>query len=213
MAFEPASFPLPTPSRYLESFSTVWEHLAKPGAWLSAADRVRVAEAIRSAVEPAAIPADLPDDELLLDTVRRITQVPFKLHRGWFDQVTDRLGLGVYAELAALVAQVVPIDRFCALVGRELEPLPDPGVGDPTREVSSALVDRGAWLPMAPMPGANVAAALSYVELDNLLRLGVVRAMYSGTEFGDLEWHDRALSRPQIELLAARTSSHNKCFY
>jgi hypothetical protein len=34
----------------------------------------------------------------------------------------------------------------------------------------------------------------------------------SGDEFWNLTW-DRPLSRPQVELVAARTSALNECFY
>jgi len=42
---------------------------------------------------------------------------------------------------------------------------------------------------------------------------GLVGRMYSGDAFGDLIWNHRALDRPQVELLAARTSALNECFY
>ena len=54
---------------------------------------------------------------------------------------------------------------------------------------------------------------LSLSGEDNRRRLNVVRAMYSGTSFDQMVWTDRDLSRPQIELVAARTSALNECFY
>jgi len=41
----------------------------------------------------------------------------------------------------------------------------------------------------------------------------LVFAMYSGHQFNEMVWADRALTRPQVELLAARTSALNECFY
>jgi hypothetical protein len=213
VTFSQDTFAENVPENYLEAFATIWTHLAMPGDWFDAETRIRLATETRSDQGTTYDLGQLNDDELLLDTVRRITQDPAKLHRDWFDTVTGRLGLGPYAEAVAIVTQVVPIDRFCKLLGRPLEPLPHPIAGAPSRKAPDDLVDRGAWLPMSPMPGANVVAALSYVPLDNLLRLGLVRALYSGTNFDELQWTDRALSRPQIELLATQTSAHNECFY
>ena len=211
--FTPESFDHDVPRRYLEAFDAIWTHLSTPGAWLDGAERVAVASETRSDAPPAPIVADIAEDDLLADTARRIAQTPERLHRDWFDAVTGRIGYGPYAEVAALVTQIVPIDRFCRLLGRPLEPLPHPVAGVPERVEPTDVVERGAWLPVQDLPGANVVSSLSYVPVDNLLRLGVVRALYSGTNFADLRWADRALSRPQIELLAARTSAHNKCFY
>ena len=41
----------------------------------------------------------------------------------------------------------------------------------------------------------------------------MVSSMYDGSEFFEMVWSHRSLSRPQIELLAARTSALNECFY
>ena len=54
---------------------------------------------------------------------------------------------------------------------------------------------------------------LALVPDENLVRLGLVMEMYAGRDFAELQWNDRALSRPQIELMAARTSALNECFY
>jgi len=48
---------------------------------------------------------------------------------------------------------------------------------------------------------------------DNARRMLLVRAMYSGDSFNDMVWTHRSLNRPQIELVAARTSALNECFY
>jgi hypothetical protein len=44
--------------------------------------------------------------------------------------------------------------------------------------------------------------------------MGIVMSMYSGgQQFEQMIWRHRALSRPQVELVAARTSAVNECFY
>ena len=42
---------------------------------------------------------------------------------------------------------------------------------------------------------------------------GLVGPMYALGGFAELVWKDRPLSRPQIELVAARVSAINECFY
>jgi hypothetical protein len=54
---------------------------------------------------------------------------------------------------------------------------------------------------------------LSFVPEDNSRRMGIVTSMYSGRHFEEMVWRHRALSRPQVELVAARTSAVNECFY
>ena len=54
---------------------------------------------------------------------------------------------------------------------------------------------------------------LSLVPHTNLTWRRLVDSHYSrGPEFIDLSWH-RPLSRPQAELVAARTTTFNECFY
>jgi hypothetical protein len=43
--------------------------------------------------------------------------------------------------------------------------------------------------------------------------MGIVTSMYSGRHFEEMVWSHRSLSRPQVELVAARTSAVNECFY
>ena len=76
--------------------------------------------------------------------------------------------------------------------------------------------DGGAFVPwkIDEWVGPNVARALSYVPADNQIRMQLVASMYTGGEdFMSLIWEHRSLTRPQVELLAARTSSLNECFY
>ena len=65
-----------------------------------------------------------------------------------------------------------------------------------------------------PWEGPNVSRALSLVPTANQLFMTNVRSMYGGNGggFNDMVWNG-PLSRPQAELLAARVSSINECFY
>ena len=108
----------------------------------------------------------------------------------------------------------MPIDHLHDALGLEREALPDAVDGEPTGERPKGLVDDVAFLPTLPPDGmAHVAVSLSLAQADNARRMLLVRAMYSGRSFGEMVWTHRALSRPQIELVAARTSALNECFY
>lgn len=222
--FDVATFPPELghaiPPRYVESFDAIWANIARSGRWFTGEERTAIAAIARHA-EPLPLGVQRPaisdletDQDVINDTAARVASNPGALSREWFDKVTARIGLGRYAELVAIVAQVVPIDRFCDLLGRDRQPFLPGSTEDPSGGVPADVADDGAWLPMTtPFHGANVARSLSYVPEDNMERLRLVRALYSGTRFGDLIWDDGALSRPQVELLAARTSALNECFY
>jgi len=228
MPFGQATFPVEVPEHQLASFEAAWEWLAQPGGAWTAAEKVAMADILRCAEarplwdrRPATIDhlrhvADEtePVSELVADTVERVAVEAGTITRDWAAAVIEALGDAAFAELVAVCATVTPIDRACDLLGRRIEPLPEPVAGEPTGERADETIDIGAYLPAAAgFPGANVARSLSVAPTANMTRLRVVRALYSGDRFGDLRWDDGALSRPQVELIAARTSALNECFY
>ena len=77
--------------------------------------------------------------------------------------------------------------------------------------------DIGAGVPVQAIDWqrANVARALSLVPEGVRTFFRMVAAMYSGTatDFNEMVWDHRPMSRPQVELLAARVSALNQCFY
>jgi hypothetical protein len=64
-----------------------------------------------------------------------------------------------------------------------------------------------------PYAGPNVGRALSVAPGEQAMFMGLVGAMYSLRDFVEMVWKDRPLSRPQVELVAARVSAINECFY
>ncbi|MEM7286024.1 MAG: hypothetical protein AAF480_06705 [Actinomycetota bacterium] len=202
-----------------------WDNLGKPGGWWSGADRLAIARQIRrSAPRPLWDRApelvdvgDEPDGDLsafVRALTERVTTQPSSIDHETYLHVVDRIGEDAYAELAAIASQVVPIDHLHDALGLEREPFPEAEVGEPTGERPVDLVEDVAFLPTLPADGLpHVAVSLSLAQADNARRMLLVRAMYSGRSFGDMVWTHRALSRPQIELVAARTSALNECFY
>ena len=62
-------------------------------------------------------------------------------------------------------------------------------------------------------PRPNVGRAMSLAPNENATFFGLVGSMYAISDFAELVWKDRPLSRPQVELVAARVSAINECFY
>lgn len=228
MRFPTESFGPEVPEHQRTAFEAGWDWIASPsGAW-TGAQKVAMLEVARAA-EPRPLWDRRPDgvdhlstapdletglSPLIVDTVERVAVEAGAIERPWAEAVIDELGDVAYAELVAVVAIVVSTDRACGLLGRPVEPPPEPMDGAPTGERAETTAELGAYLPIAAgFPGAHIAKSLSIAPTANLRRLGIVRALYSGTRFGELRWDDGALDRPQVELVAARTSALNECFY
>lgn len=202
-----------------------WDHLGRPGGWWSGHDRLAIAAQVRrSAPRPLWDRApelvdvgDEPDGDLtafVRALTERVTTQPSSIDHDTYRHIVGRIGEDAYAELAAIATQVVPIDHLHDALGLDREPLPRAETGEPTGERPDGLVDHVAFLPTLPADGLpHVAVSLSLAQADNARRMLLVRAMYSGRSFGEMVWTHRALSRPQIELVAARTSALNECFY
>ena len=131
-----------------------------------------------------------------------------------FEKIVEGLGEDRYAELASIVSQMVPIYSLSDILGYVREKLPDIEAGKPSYTRPGDLIDGVGFLPTFPANGLpHVAVSLSLAQADNARRMLLVRAMYSGTNFAEMIWNHRNLSRQQIELVAARTSAINECFY
>ncbi len=209
----------------IDSFEIIWEHLGQSGSWWSGSQRIAIAQHVRrSAPRPLwdKAPAldTLPDDydgELTsfeIGVVERVTVEPSSIDFEVYKHIVERMGEDKYAELAAVVSQVVPIDHVHDALGIEREELPLAIDSEITMERPEGLVFDVGFLPTLPAEGLpHVAVALSLALADNARRMLLVRSMYSGQSFGEMVWTHRSLSRPQVELVAARTSALNECFY
>ncbi len=202
--------------------------MAKPGEWLTGAERVAAWTAARN---PSAIPDGLSTAEL--DVVQRIAMDPGGLTREWADGAMNSIRTaepdrdaeeaeGRYVELAAIAAISRVIDVMDRSLGREPTPIPGGMDGDiggdragaPSRQRPGDVGDVGAWVAQSTGPTrANVSRTFSLLPETNVLWRDLVDSHYSrGVEFMQLDW-DRALSRPQVELVASRTTALNECFY
>jgi len=166
-----------------------------------------------------------------IDAVHRLVSDPSRLSRGWLEKLVavGRVSDGHYVELLGIVVSVVSIDAFHRALGLPLEPLPGPRVGDPTGYRPAAAVSGVGWVPMIPAGQAkgcdadiyparvapNVLRAMSLVpdcvrQLRSLATAQYVPLLQVPDPHAD---PGRAISRMQIELVAARVSAVSECFY
>jgi hypothetical protein len=204
--------------------------VARPGDWLSGAERVAVWREVRAAatdpldlarrdaISPSAVGgghhARPPLDAADVEVVHRVASDPGRLTRAWAEASMAEQGEERYVELVAVTAIVSVLDWFDRAIGGPLPPLPTPVTGDPARVRPDGVGDVGAWVAQSVRPGrANVSRALSLVPVTEAPWAQLVSSHYSrGAEFLELRW-ERNLSRPQVELVAARTTALNECFY
>jgi hypothetical protein len=170
-----------------------------------------------------------------IEAIHRIRSDPGRIGETWFLRLRDAgLGEEAYVELVSVVAITVAIDTFRR--GAGLAPLPLSAVqtGTPSRHrpvgakpglafvATLAPDDRTEDEPDLyqdhPGPrrrwGANIQRALSLVPHSMMHWWDLVEELYqSGPQMRDYAVDYRAISHPQIELLAARVAALNRCEY
>lgn len=163
------------------------------------------------------------------EVIHRVISDPARLSRRWFDRIRSAgVEPTTYVEIVGTLVTVKLIDAFCRGLGIAQHPLPDPLPGEPSRyRPASAVLDdaRVPWIPADGNTGAeadlwprgrtgNVIRALSLVpdEVWTLLDTSDVHYVPIA-DVGRTEVGSRALARDQIELLAARVSALDQCFY
>lgn len=243
MPFDYPGLSLPIPDTMRAAHRRAWECLAEPGTWWTGAERVAIAAEVRAArscalcherkaaLSPHAVAGEHAASDALpaaaVEAAHRIASDPGRLTRAWYEKtLAAGLSDAQYVELLGVVVTVVDLDALHRGLGVAPEPLPAPRAGEPTRARPPA-VSEGAWVPWIALDSAqaralfegrprvpNVARALSLVP-------DAVRQLKELSEAHYLPIDDvidprarlRALSRPQMELIAGRVSALNECFY
>jgi len=224
------------PDRIREAHIRSWDRLATPGEWWSGAERVSIAAESRRASalvdglpDPGPGPTELP--EAAVFAVHKLIGDLPGVTLEWYEETinAEDMSDARYIELMGVLVHVWSVDEFHRALGLELEPLPDPNPGEPTRRRPEGLADHGSWpstiaaedvaeseadiyAGMSRAP--NVLAALS-LHPDSVRWLNdLFEAHYlSWEDMGDMDTRVRALTRPQLELMASRVSALNECFY
>ena len=185
--------------------------LAAPGDWWDGASRRTIMTEARAAMTGHVGRGPLPAPAV--EVIHRVVNDSGRLTQQWAEVQIDELGEGPYAEVVGVAAIVSALDVYARAIGDvPLELLP-PVAGRPSAERPDGVGDVGAWIAMTEAKAlANVSRALSLVPRTNATWRALVTDSYSrGPEMLELTW-ERALTRPQIELVAAQVSLLQECF-
>ena len=145
-----------------------------------------------------------------LDTEFCLDALEMALEGGHKPQIFHS-GQGCQFTSTDFVARLQAVDTFLFALGSELAEFPVASEDCPTGEVASdAEVNRG-WVPtVGPAPPPS---ALSAVPAEHRAMLDLHGVFYlSIPDMADLD-AQRGLHRTQMELVAARTSLLNECFF
>lgn len=212
-----------------------------PGTWGTATQRTAIAAEARKARCEAGVQESVGDEGLadlceLPEPARRVAREAalggIEIDRAFCEKAqAEGVTEGAYVEIVGLVARLAHLDVFARGIGvpsRKLaEPVEDK---EPSRERPDAAKKEGfftATVPSAPAggalaeslfgkdPAANILRSLSLVPDEARRLIAVIGQEYFSPEtIFDLTYSShKALSRPQIELVAARVSALNQCFY
>ena len=168
--------------------------------------------------------------ENVVEVVHRVRTDPARLTRPWFAGVI-RSGLSPerYVEIVSTVVHVVSVDSFTRGIGIPNLSLPDPVDGPPNGRRPAGAKPGPAWgdwiewddlteaetaiYPRGRAP-ANIHKAMSLVPAEVKSFFDLCEHQYlGGLEMRDFGQEFRAITHAQIELLAARVSALNRCFY
>jgi hypothetical protein len=187
-----------------------WGRLAAPGTWLSGEERVAVAREARAARTFA--DADTELEPVLVEAAQSVSAAADLITRDWIaDLLTRDITIEEYVEVVGIVSRLAAVDSYVRGVGSAEEALPDSAPGEPTRQRNINVRRRGAFVPTDPEDGARY--ALSAVPAEEEARDRLHAQLYLSTpQMADLSYQSE-LSRAQMELLAARVSFLNDCFY
>jgi hypothetical protein len=134
-----------------------------------------------------------------------------------------------FVELVSVVCTAMLVDGFARAIGAPPPPLPEPIAGEPSRVRPVEAVEEGYFVPTIPYAVGsrpeldlydanafvpNVGRGLSLVPAAVRTARDLMAAHYMTYAQVVTDYvPDRPIDRSQIELVAARTSAKNDCFY
>ena len=164
-----------------------------------------------------------------VELIHRVVGDPGRLSEKWAESVLARgLEEGEYVEIVGIIAMVMMMDSFCRALGAAERALPTAQDGAPTRHRPAGAKKQAAWLPlvepedatdadgpMYPSPKAGyIYRGLSLVPQSLRDYWALANLHYLPGQFVyQFDKSIRAISRPQIEILAARVSAMHQCAY
>jgi len=164
-----------------------------------------------------------------VELIHRVVSDPGRLSEMWSQEVLSRgLTEGEYVEIVGLAAMVMMMDTFTRAIGAPERPLPEPIPGEPSRYRPSGARKKAAWLPLVepedateadgylyPSPKAGyIYRGLSLVPQSLRDYWSLANCHYmSGEHVYRFDRSPRAITRPQVEVIAARVSAMHLCAY
>lgn len=208
-----------------------WDALGHAGTWWTGEQRVELARTALAAmtgddplppwIAPSSVdgrlPAGLAAPSSAHDAVHRISAHAGTLSEPWYRQMADELGDLAYVEIVGIACTVAAVVAFRRAAGLEPWALPEPVDGEPSRNVPADLVPAALNWVRVTSPAderAAVVQAFTSVAAEHRRLWTLADAQYiPDLEMVDPRWTRGTLSRPQMELVAARISQLRECFY
>lgn len=214
------------------AYRLAWEHVAAPGSWFTGAQRVELAATALLAVDDRdplppwvavsttdRVPVDRAAPDAAHDAAYRIARHAATITHDVYRRFADDLGELPYVEVCAVVSTVAAVASFHRNIGVAVPPMPSPIDGAPTCEQPAELATATLnWVPVAA-PADEVAAVVQAysavpAEWENTWRLADAQYMPEPEmELPDWTRRPGGLTRPQMELVAARVALLRECFY
>jgi hypothetical protein len=208
-----------------------WDALGLPGTWWTGRQRRELAATAIAAMTgdhvlppwtaPSTVDGFLAGDAVAPaaahDAIYRVAAHAGTLSESWYRDSSEKLGDLAYVEIVAIACTVAAVVAFRRAAGLEPWELPRPAEGDPSRVVPPDLAPAGLNWVRVTSPADEVAAVVQAftsvpAEHERLWMLGDAQYI-PNLEMVDPRWTRGTLSRPQIELIAARVSQIRECFY
>jgi len=188
-----------------------WDRLAEPGTWWTGPERVAIAAESRLATNSLPPTGALPG--AATNAARTVAIKASTIRPEMIDRwAADGLDEFAYVEIVGIVAIVTALDVAAFGLGRRAEPLPVGRPGDPSRVKPEGAVKSDGWVPTVGPAWAPEALSAVPSERDGMHTIH--GPLYLSMEqMLDLDIERDGMARFQMELVAARTSMLNDCFY
>lgn len=199
------------PESIAKALAAEIQRWGQPGTWWSGEERAAITREAQLALRGEGSGGNNLS-EVAVGAVHKIAIEAHQINQEWINRCHDR-GLGPLAlvELLAITAKVAAVDTCIEGVGGEPPAIPQPEEGEPTRAVVDDAKLNHGWLPTRGRASAPVCFS-AVADEDHAMH-----ELHTGLYLSMEEMRDqdivKELHRTQIELLAARTSYYNDCFY
>ncbi|MGB7860428.1 MAG: hypothetical protein WBM90_08020 [Acidimicrobiia bacterium] len=200
--FDLENAPVPVRPDIPEALRASFRATARPGGVFTGAERVDIANTARTGEAGG----------VLSRFARHLYSEPATVEEEHVREAADRVGDPAVVETIGIVSRLSSVDRFHTVLGIPLEPLPEPEAGEPNGKINEGLKRRRGHVPMPPGP---IPVALDLVSSEAEAFKAMFGPMYmTEEEMSDPDFgRSPGLDTPQLEIVAARVSLINRCFY